>query len=120
MVQEAASGHDGRWELGHGAGVGAAGQTLTLDIRPAPADWNIGPDGEEACKLGEVVVKTGARWARPPVERDGLLRSSRYSGGDSGVWRGTVLTKCESCYNCGGIWPFILTEHKKISSIFRV
>lgn len=63
LAQEGASGHDWMWELGHGAGVGAVGQTLILEIRLAPVDWNIRPDGKEAYRLGELVVKIWVRWA---------------------------------------------------------
>ena len=100
MAREAASGHEWRWEPGHGAGVGAVGQILTLEIRPAPADWNIRPDGKEVCRLGELVVKIRVRWA---AERGSLLRSGRYA---SGILRcGQVLLSPN--VSIWGIWPFI-------------
>lgn len=59
-----------------GAGPGAGAGT----VGPAPAGWeSIRPDGREVYRLGELVVKTWACWAWPPIKRSGLLKSGRYT-----------------------------------------
>lgn len=94
----------GAGPCGWGRGSGADSDPGNQADSGNPADWNIRPGGKGACRLGGLFGKKGVRRA---AERDGLLRSGRYISGDSAMRTGTALTKCESCYNLGDIWPFL-------------